>query len=205
MRLEIYLNEESKAIFKDYSKENIDKIINTLHKDCKIYIKLIKSSKNIAKRTEFSGGSESLFRKGYIRKDRKPTDMSIEGQKKFDELFQRKFNWKVRSAGSYTYIHDLYNVSDFDNSNAYYFPIGKFDYIWSPHIQDLFYGDSNDEDGDTENLTYDYEKIVNGFIMNKGFERVVNQEVVWRCKSYYLLNLYGIKETKEIIKRIIDI
>ena len=173
-RLQKYiLNEKTQSIFSIYTEDSLNDAIDLIKKDCKPYLKLIKTPKRMAVRDE---KRLQFFSKGYVRKDRRPKDTNIEVHEKLDKLFLEKFEWRARSNSVFTWI--ISGVM-----KPLFFPIGKFDYIWSPNVYDL-YTDVHPEMGYDE-----LDDIVNTYHLNDGYHKVGNQEVMWRCKSYYLLDL----------------
>jgi len=194
MRLQRYINEGSTTIFK--GMDHVGEAIDLVKKDCKPYIKLVKSARRIAIR-HYSKSTDFLIKLD-VRSGRLPVDTSIEIHNEFDDLFKKKFGWKVRSNGAFTWVRPLTHIT-----TAMFFPIGKFDYIWSPIVQDLYtdYAESDETQED-----YTPEEIVDSYKMNKGFKDVRQQEVVWKCKSYYLMRpiFPTDKNASYIIQRLIE-
>lgn len=71
-----------------------------------------------------------------VKLDRKPVDTPLEFHNILDNYFLRKFNRKFRSESTFA-------VGDIDIAHRYgtcymIFPIGKFESLWSPKVQDAF-------------------------------------------------------------------
>jgi hypothetical protein len=211
MRLLSYINEE------DYSDSYSDDVVPTIKKDCKYYLDILKMY-----------GDGKVFYRGYKgnddflrrtpRNDRKPLSTNRKIHDILDDVFKKRFGWKVRSEGVFT------------SSNKYvgyygkpylFFPAGKnIKFVFSPIIQDL-YTDLNDYFREIPQLTdgndvryflnnNDYrtiikviEKLVNDeYYQNEKFNQaLVNDEVVWKCDYYYLVKYDKlIQEWKDGVK-----
>jgi len=127
MRLQQYINEE---------QSRYDDVVNALKKDCAPFLKELKQT----------GRKEFLLRghmyasgtitKKKTRNDREPKDMDETTSQYLDNLFKKKFGWYARSSG-------IFATSKMDDAEEYgkaflFFPIGKYKYIWSPKIGDLY-------------------------------------------------------------------
>lgn len=67
---------------------------------------------------------------------REPKDTSEEIHNDIDKLFYKKFRWHVRSQG-------VFATHNYDETWRYgeeymFFPIGKYKFVWSPEITDLY-------------------------------------------------------------------
>lgn len=129
MRLKQYINEA----------KSVDEIYEILSKDCKPFINdFLKRKKTFLWR----GTNKRIdsIQKITPRKDRKPRDMPKELHKFLDNVFKDNFGWYVRSEGVFV-ASDRYFAEDFSDTggDAYlFFPIGRYDYIWSPVIKDIY-------------------------------------------------------------------
>lgn len=80
------------------------------------------------------------------RKDRRPTDMPIHLHRDFNNLFQKKFGFKLRSEGVFTSsskgIASYYGINSImfgDTSGAYIFvPIKPYKFYYSLLVKDLY-------------------------------------------------------------------
>jgi hypothetical protein len=118
-------------------------ISNILTKDCSIFLKELKKIKS--KHLLYRGYKKELFdfKKIKTRKDRRPKDMSEEIYNEFNIEFKHKFGWKPRSEG-------VFATSNISEAGSYgtiflFFPVGKYKFIWSETIKDLFYEIENEE------------------------------------------------------------
>ncbi len=71
------------------------------------------------------------------RKNRKPKDTPQKVHELLDLLFFKKFGWKVRSEGVFTNPYANF-VLPYGNYKYVFFPIGKYRYVWSSRVEDLF-------------------------------------------------------------------
>jgi hypothetical protein len=133
MRLGKYLKE-----IKDYGS-NIEQLTDILRKDCDPFLRETKRVKDFVyrgvRRVKGSHPMDGLYQIK-PRKDRKPVDIPIKLHDEFDELFRREFGWNVRSEG-------IFATGKRSTASGYgdvylFFPIGRFDFIWSPYIKDLY-------------------------------------------------------------------
>lgn len=114
-------------------------ILPKLEKDCKPFLK---------EKTLLYRGFGRRFDFEFIipRKDRRPLDSPQWFHDGFDNASKKVFGWKSRSEG-------VFASSTYSTASAYagsgtvamVFPKGKFKYIWSSKINDLF-DELNDED-----------------------------------------------------------
>jgi hypothetical protein len=148
--------------------DNFDDIIKILERDCGQFIREIKNSNSIVFRGFKKVGSphiedeESII--GLYKKDRVlgryPLDLRGDLSDDLDDLFSKKFNFRLRSDGVFTtklpMTAEGYSDSPTDYTKkrkAYiFFPIGDYEYYWNPQIEDLF---SMLEDEDWYNYYHD--------------------------------------------------
>ena len=201
MRLKGYLTEESEP----------EDILDTLKKDCKPYLK---ASKYFHRRTVGIQKHKLVYDAGIIRikprKDRKPKDTLKLLHQLADNWFLKEFGWKARSEGVFT-------VPLTSKSDLLAFPIGKFKFIYSQKVYDMFVTLSNYSEKKynkfLDRLTeQEINDIWDWFIEKYGksyFDMSLNSvtignEVMFQCKEYYLvkgeiLREFQIKTPKEIL------
>jgi hypothetical protein len=177
MRLIHFINEDIK----------LDKI----KKQCKYYIDLVKNN-NCSNKFFYKGmNKQHDFDIIKTRKNRKPLNMPLKLHNYIDKLFKKKFGVKLRS-------ETIFVTSDIIWSGGYGFPsiiipIGKFDYYWNQHIDDLyedfpFFTSNNNIEKNLDKYKKEIIKIVDGYNKNKNFKvmkDVFDGEVMIDCKSYY--------------------
>ena len=177
MRLIRHLNEQSV----DISDE-----LNLIKHDCQPFIRQAKPCKGIAVRS-VPGLMSTNFIKKKTRKDRKPLSTPLNVHKMLDTLFVKRFGWKVRSQGVFTY-----GVEGFLYSH-YMFPIGNFKFVYSPKVKDLWdYLIVLKHDlkiGWDEIEPHDLSYILNTYTSKNlcGAMTFDKPEIVFKCKEYYLL------------------
>jgi hypothetical protein len=125
MRLKSYINE-------NYS--DFDEVRSMVQKNCQPYIK------------ELKGGSDLLWRGSRKRinhieriksrlNNRRPTDTPREVHDYMNDLFKKRFGWYVRNG--------IFATGKYSETRNYglgyiFFPIGKYEYVWSPETKDFF-------------------------------------------------------------------
>jgi hypothetical protein len=132
--------------FKQYLKENNEMVdfyqkIKAIYTDCQPFLKdLVKNGFDYFKKGDdllYSGKKNEIpFFKKSIRKNRKPKDTPIKEHELMDKLFNEKFGFKARSNSLFC-TGDLTQASSYGNVYAI-FPIGKYKFIYSKKIRDLF-------------------------------------------------------------------
>jgi len=195
MRLQSYINEDE-----TYWKKNIELI----KKNCKPYIKLVKmftdTSIGLYRGVTKKNGT---FYKITPRKDRRPSTTNPVVHKVLDDIFYDKFGWKARSEG-------VFVTSNMDVASSYgvsylFFPIGKFDFLCSIQIDDLFFAiDKFNLDriiikSDKPDWEGKIRKKIEPFILDNYEKNNTNWlfsgvEVMFRCKSYYIVKYNDIEQ-----------
>jgi hypothetical protein len=112
-------------------------VISALQKNCKPFIdELKKTNQNKL----LYRGSKKTSTKNIIsvipRQDRTPMDMPSEVHEYLDELFYAKFGWYPRSNG--VFVTSSKSTTERYGKSFLFFPIGKYSFIYNPHIEDLF-------------------------------------------------------------------
>jgi hypothetical protein len=195
MRLQQYINEEA------LTRESY---ISLIKRDCKPFLK------NMGDPLYRSLDLKNNFQKKRTRKNRHPVDTPRIMHNLLDNAFKKKFGWKPRSEGVFV---SPQKVSGYGANTAYFFPIGKYKYMWSKEIGDLFV-----ELRKRSGFLYDYvsrlqlgesllpseikkiENYVEGSIVNKYTDKNLkgntSKELMFKCDSYYVMNiaLYTIGE-----------
>lgn len=123
MRLLHFLNEET---------TNSEEIIKILKKDCSEFLKLTNINNPLYRGLKFN----MFFEKIKLNKNRKPVDMEQNISDILDDGFNSIFKVKARSQSIFCSGLDS-NASKY-GILYYIFPIKKFNYIWSPIIEDLY-------------------------------------------------------------------
>jgi len=143
MKLEKYLTESDNAIV-----ENGPRIWQILLSECRPFLKEFKKTGLAGKRWIWRGSAKNIPGKNrgikaiIPRTDRRPKDMSRELHNKFDEDLHDVFGWYPRSEGVFT--TGKRSVANSYGKPYIFFPEGKYQYIWSPDIDDL-YGTADDK------------------------------------------------------------
>ncbi|MCK5019545.1 MAG: hypothetical protein KAS32_20970 [Candidatus Peribacteraceae bacterium] len=131
MRLNGYISEAKELSFYD--------MITLIHKECQPFLKeWAPKQKGKSEATFMYSGrrNEKDFVKKRIRKNRRPTDTHIDIHNDLDKRFTKKFGYPARS-------NSVFVTGDFSSTNRYgegymVFPIGKYQFLWSPKQKDLY-------------------------------------------------------------------
>lgn len=188
--------------FKQYLAEGEEdggkKIVALLQKDCAPFMKecvrggfLYRGINSLnhgdAVLTVEHNGDEIPVYKKSVRQDRRPLNTSEEGQAMYDKWFEKKFGYKVRAESMFCFPEDMKQNIDQYGSECLVFPIGDFQYVWSPKVADLqMYAG--------ERLGYASEIEVMLMLNKAGYKSTglvsalgSRSEIMVRCKSYYAI------------------
>lgn len=177
MRLIKHLNEQSTVI---------DHELNLIKHDCQPFIKMAKPCRGLAVRSAISLMSTNFIKKK-TRIGRAPMSTPVGTHNMLNALFNKMFGWKVRSDGVFTYGHEGFLYSH------YFFPIGKFKFVYSPKVKDLY--DYLIELKYDLRIQWEEISIMDvSYIMNTYTNKNLcagikggKSEIVYKCKEYYLL------------------
>lgn len=130
MKFYKFLNE------KEFYKENLDKILFILKRDCQPFLNDIKGSLRF-----LYHGSKNLDKNMEIKlikskKNRLPKDTPLDLHNLLDNLFKKKFGIKLRSNSLFCSSSDFF-VSSYGHPSLI-FPVGKYEVYWSKKIIDLY-------------------------------------------------------------------
>jgi len=131
MRLIHYLKEYSHKMVSDDFDEGIENVKKNIHVECKPFLRASKGYSLY--RGMYHKGAFGKFK---IRKDRKPLDTPADVHKEFDKIFTKNFGWPARSSGLLTTGDKT--VANTYGQNYQVFPIGKFRFLWSDNVHDLY-------------------------------------------------------------------
>lgn len=153
MRLEQFITESrsTKIEFDTVDiEEKVTKMASLLFKDCKQYLKDL-NIKNAGK-VMYRGARGGDMTKIIPRKDRVPKDMDQDLSNALDDEFEREFGWEPRSEG-------VFCSGDRDQAAGYgnvftVWPIGKYKFLWSWSIFDLY--TKMDQMGSSDYIDTDY-------------------------------------------------
>lgn len=115
------------------SSDELAQFIEQVKKDCKPF--LAEKPKHMALYRGMKGKPTFVYNK-QIRKDRTPSDTIPYIHDLVDEYFYKKFHVKARS-------QSMFCTGSYSEARGYgfvysVFPIGNFECIWSPNVEDLY-------------------------------------------------------------------
>ena len=176
-----------------------EEIFEILNHDCSYYLNELRNcgkGKYLLRGYNYDILDIKLFE--HDLEGRKPRNMPQHIHDMINNIFLEKVGWKIRN-GIFTYGFDMLNYKPKDlgyGPFALFFPIGDFEFAYSPHYFDLF-GEVNqlktDLDTFINNLEFEYKTFCNVMYTNGDYDNFGN-EVSIRATTYYLVNPEFAKE-----------
>jgi len=187
MKLNRYIKESNTSVLDKY-----DDFIDSVRAQCKPWLKAISSCK--IKHCIRGYNPKDVIEKRTPRKDRKPRDTPKDIQASLDDEFSKKFGWKVRSEGLFTWGGRI--TGGYGTAAGIVFPTGNFDFVWSKKVYDLFmyydksYKPSGMKDSEEE-IEYrkEWVKRTIDTYTNKNLCEALSStsEIVIKCNSYWII------------------
>ena len=166
-----------------------------------------------------------LYKKS-SRQDREPLDTDGDISKMFDDIFEKKFGVRPRSSG--VFATKFSSTTSAYGKRYIFIPIGEYKYYWNPNFDDLFTKINSERwyrrftkpelfrkykasifkkfyDFITSNslekgIDRELNKLVDGY-KNDDLDRNTNQEIMFICKEYYLLDASWLVKYKEYLEK----
>ena len=170
MRLVNYLNEKSVAKFSDF-----DIAMEFMEKNCQPFIDYWTKRLN-PDDFLYRGvpGVPDIFLKK-VRKNRKPMNTEEEIQKIADDNFERRFGIRARSETVFC-SSKIKQAKDYGQPRII-FPVGKYEVIWSPDIEDMYLSMSSDIE--------EFRDQLNSYIKGRLSDAIFSgNEIMLHCESY---------------------
>jgi hypothetical protein len=125
------------------------------------------------------------------RKDRKPSDTPLKIHNAVDEMFRHRFGWPARSSG--VFVTGNTNLAEYYGSVGIVIPIGKFQYVWSGSVEDLYMDlvDGRDVFSSNDSAILDkIDNLVYESYTDKNLQAAIlsGHEIMLDCDSYYVLS-----------------
>lgn len=215
MRLERHLNES-------FTLDDVDDIIMTIRRDCQPFLQEFNMNFPVYRGThkDFEG---SLLRVR-SRTKRVPRDTPKHLHKLLDDILYRKFGWKARSEGVFV-SKDRKSIGSYGYPHMV-FPKGKYKYVWSPEIKDLYRSIRTDVIAEIDELnrkgytTRDIRadqvddefkqllEILMRSYKDTGYERstepALKNEAMFQTRDYYIVYFQDTRENEKFLKMIKD-
>ena len=186
MRLNRYINENLNMFDRESFNNALEKlhseIIPLLKKDCAPFIRELKGA-NWYVFTGIDKKIDSIISREFTREVRKPIG-------DLDEKIRDKINLELKSKFGFDRATNVkFGTGNYVTASDYgygyiMFPIGNFQYIWSPKIKNLnVWGRTHDRDDKT------IQEAVNSYT-NKNLKKAIKSgnEITIHCKSYYIID-----------------
>ena len=180
----------------DVDDEELELIAKHLKENCQPYFR------QWAPHHYLYRGIEGEFTSGIFttRKQREPSDTPLWLHNALNELFEKKFGWKVRDGVFAT--HDTEVAQHYGDAVYCIFPVGEFEYVWSPHVADFYTAmEENLKEWQAAVAAKDYtpiaEWIEKAEYTNKGLRKLATanesrygtfiNEISIKCEKYYAI------------------
>lgn len=187
--------------FGNFLKKPKGEDVTPLLKECKPYLTVIRN--DVVKYRLYRGvsGRAPSFFKRKVRINRVPKDTDPRTHEILNDLFNRKFKIKARS--QCLFVVGSKSVASGYGLPRIIFPVGKFKFIWSPKIRDLYGKILGTFDPGLEDEEYFYKlsKLISTYQttdLRKAIES--GNEIMIDCKEYY-----GVDEKSPEMKSIIEL
>lgn len=135
-----------------------------------------------------------------VRKDRKPKDTRLLQHNVLDGWFKKKFGFGARSEAMFCLGETGKTLLRQYGVPCVVFPIGEFQYVWSPIVKDLYNDVGQDQKmlQDTDALV-DY--LEDAKYIDSHLHKAVNMknEIMVKCDRYYAFELAGEREIKLVL------
>jgi len=168
----------------------IPEAVDLIEKHCKPFLKMIKGTGGWLHRG-VKKKSDVIMMRIISRLDRLPYDTDINMHNEMNQAFKEMFGWKARN-GVFANTHGIWSHKD-----GVFFPIGKFRYVFSPEVGDLY---SDRWQKESWGLTWKEYLKRKGYT-NKGLGSFMsgggNSEIMFDCRAYYLVKKSSRKELWE--------
>lgn len=136
----------------------------------------------------------STYLKMTVRSDRKPKNTSAAEHAVIDDWFNEKFGFRARSAA-------VFGSGEFADARLYgkvfaIFPIGRFEFVWSPIVSDLFVDIADSTGDDSKDSIINF--LEQAEYTDKNLSRGIlsNNEVMIHCGTYYAVRLSRPEESE---------
>lgn len=203
-----FVTEEHKMLYQDVYDWNDFKFFDVIKENCKQYLAEIKDpTKVIAYRGIRDRGDHGFISVKDTRTNRQPLDTNKGLSAKIDEWFKREYGIRFRSSANFAAGDS--NIAGKFGDVYIMFPIGDYDYVWSPNYSDItedfqqyveMHAKQYPEEYNyifKEGVKYIHPKHLNDFMkdghykFNTGLVDALTKhkrnEIMIHCKKYYLV------------------
>ena len=198
--------------FKQFINEEQMDLLTILERDCGPFLRESKHrgllhrginglKQNDARKVEnpITDGTILYWEKA-VRTDRQPMDFGIDQHSELDKWFNDKFGFKARSQAVFCFGDDVWSgVMKQYGPEYLIFPIGEFEYVWSPEIKDLFMAAQGEMYYYQDDVSYEDRKKHTSLELymnaqgykSTGLDKAVTMrnEIMIKCDKYYAFSI----------------
>lgn len=215
MRLEELLREDERTAtpLRDLINKNCPGLIRRMGSNGLLY-RGVTNLGNYEGNFSVPGSEETfaVYRKA-VRKERKPMSTNTMVHRALDEWFEKNFGFKARSQAIFCFGEGgRSDAQGYGVKSCVMFPIGKFSYVWSPSVDDLY----SVVDGvlnERNEIHPDFKNSQGGMDMDKldDFMKqfkytnnhldkamLTDHEIMIDCDEVFLTQYHGVSQVKKI-------
>jgi len=181
-------------IFEEFQNVTLDTVLS----ECKPYIDILKDCKKGKLFVRGINEKNIDIQKFEMLDSRQPKDTFIDSHNMFNTFFYDNFGWNVRD-GVFCYMTKTY-ITGYGAENYFIFPIGNFEYCWSPDVTDLFTRFEEEINGNYEDPGWEDEEewidFVRDIVIPKEYKidnvckSYDSNEISLNCRNgYYVVNI----------------
>jgi len=178
-------------------------IMEKIIKDCKEFLEILVNMREVSEHSAKISDTYVLWRGSFHtvndiekiipRINRRPADTALWLHDKWDNMFEKKFGWKVRSEG--VFASSKYHFAmGFGNEAFLFFPFDGYKFLWSLKVDDLTgqvgtgkFGQEEDEISNNY-ITKKSEELLKSYRKSNLPEAIKSgNEIAFKCSAYYLV------------------
>ena len=167
-------------------------IVDRIEQDCQPYLQII--GDNVSAFPMYRGMEEHemILRKQVRLDNRKPWSSAQIKHERYNQYFEDTFGQPFRNS---LFVSGDYEMAAYYGAPYAIFPIGKFDWLWSPQVNDMALDIRWPPVGGHVNVPPSQEAVIDklqtlDYNMNSDLKGaiVTGNEIMIRCKEYYALS-----------------
>ena len=177
------------------SKQELDIILSSIRNNCKPYIQETSANPKFKLYRGIDKKETPPYMEVSPQRNRQPVDTAVWMHEAMDNWFQAKFGLRARSQTLFTTA--LERQASLYGQPYVAFPVGNYQYVWSPKVMDLYQSGHKLRKDDVseflDNAQYTSSSLVDAIN--------TQNEVMVKCKSCYLIRSDVVRSIENITNR----